>query len=164
MLYPQLVHALESPCGSTEPSALCLACISVMVSGSGFKVEASVVVMLYLCPVGDPILFLWLLRLKSQIELIALSLANFHPLVLWHYTVVEGSLKESKLEGKRREGGDIKEDAIKWKDCWDIWRLRRGFRIQRLRKIRLGNRETHNILLSKTEKMDKSVKTKVVGK
>lgn len=52
--------------------------------------------MLHLCPVGDPILLLRLLRLKSQIELIALSLANFHPLVLWHYPVVDGSLEESK--------------------------------------------------------------------
>lgn len=74
-----------------------------MVSGSGSKVNASVVVMLHLCPVGDPILFLWLLRLKSQIELIALSLTNFHPLVLWHYPVVNGSLEESKLVGKERE-------------------------------------------------------------
>lgn len=73
------------------------------VSGSGPKVKASVVVMLHLCPVGDPILFLWLLRLKSQIELIPLSLANFHPLVLWHYPVVDGSLEESKLLGKERE-------------------------------------------------------------
>ena len=71
--------------------------------------------MLYLCPVGDPVLFLWLLRLKSQIELIALSLANFHPLVLWHYPVVDGSLEESKLVGEKereREGGDIKEDTL----------------------------------------------------
>lgn len=63
---------------------------------SGFKAKASVVVMLHLCPVGDPVLFLWLLRLKSQIKLIALSPANFHPLVLWHYPVVDGSLEESK--------------------------------------------------------------------
>lgn len=66
------------------------------VSSSGSNAKASVVVMLHLCPVGDPVLFLWLLRLKSQIELIALSLANFHPLVLWHYPVVDGSLEESK--------------------------------------------------------------------
>lgn len=60
--------------------------------------------MLHLCPAGDPILFLRLLRLKSQIKLIALSLANFHPLVLWHYPVVDGSLKESKLEGESERG------------------------------------------------------------
>lgn len=70
---------------------------SVTVCGSGFKVKASVVVMLHLGPVGDPILFLRLLGLKSQIELIAFSFANFHPLVLWHYPVVDGSLEESKL-------------------------------------------------------------------
>lgn len=76
---------------------------SVTVIGSGSIVKASVVVMLHLCPVGDPVLFLWLLRQKSQIELIALSLANFHPLVLWHYPVVDGSLEESKLQGKEKE-------------------------------------------------------------
>lgn len=83
----------------------------VMMRGSGSKIKASVVVMLHLCPVCDPVLFLWILRLKSQIELIALSLANFHPLVLWHYPVVDSSLEESKLVGKEREreGGDIKE-------------------------------------------------------
>lgn len=59
--------------------------------------------MLHLCPVCDPVLFLWLLRLKSQIELITLSLANFHPLVLWHYLVVDSSLEETKLVGKERE-------------------------------------------------------------
>ncbi len=59
--------------------------------------------MLHLCPAGDPVLFLWLLRLESQIELIALSLANFYPPVLWHYPVVDGSLEETKLEGKERE-------------------------------------------------------------
>lgn len=77
--------------------------------------------MLHLCPVGDPILFLRLLRLKSQIELIALSLANFHPLVLWHYPVVDGSLEESKLVGREREreGGDIKEEALKQQGSWD---------------------------------------------
>lgn len=58
--------------------------------------RASVVVPLHLCPVGDPILLLWLLGLKSQIELVALGLANSHPAVLWHYTVVDGSLEESK--------------------------------------------------------------------
>lgn len=52
--------------------------------------------MLHLCPAGDPVLFLRLLRLISQIELIALSLPNFHSLVLWHYPVVDGSLEESK--------------------------------------------------------------------
>lgn len=83
------------------------------VSGSWSKVQASVVVMLHLCPVGDPVLFLWLLRLISQIELIALSLANSHPPVLWHYPIVDGSLEESKLAGKKkmRGEGDIKEDA-----------------------------------------------------
>lgn len=89
------------------------------VSGSGSKVKASVVVMLHLCPVGDPILFLWLLGLKSKIELIALSLANFHPLVLWHYPVVDGSLEESKLVRKEREGGDITEDTLKQQESRD---------------------------------------------
>ncbi len=88
-------------------------------SGLGSKAKASVVVMLHLCPVGDPVLFLWLLRLKSQIELITLSLANFHPLVLWHYPVVDGSLEESKLMGKEREGGDIKEDTLTQQESWD---------------------------------------------
>lgn len=95
--------------------------------------------MLHLCPAGDPVLFLWLLRLESQIELIALSLANFHPLVLWHYPVVDGSLEESKLGVKDRE----KERTLKRihsrragiKDG-----LRRRFRIHRLRKIKLGKR------------------------
>ena len=63
--------------------------------------------MLHLCPVGDPVLFLWLLRLKSQIELIALSPSNFHPLVLWHYPVVDGSLEESKLAGKQKGEDDV---------------------------------------------------------
>lgn len=59
-------------------------------------VKASVVVTLHFCPVGDPILFLRLLELKSKIELIPLSLENLHPLVLCHYPVVDGSLEESK--------------------------------------------------------------------
>lgn len=58
--------------------------------------------MLHLRPVCNPVLFLWLLGLKTQIELIALSLANFHPLVLWHYPVVDGPLEESELAGKAR--------------------------------------------------------------
>lgn len=103
--------AVQSPCDSMEPIVLCLARVKprVTVSGSGPKVKASVVEMLHLCPVGDPILFLWLLRLKSQIELIALSLANFHPLVLWHYPVVDGSLEESKPEAPlvRAVGGPM---------------------------------------------------------
>lgn len=52
--------------------------------------------MLHLFPVGDPVLFLWLLWLKSQVELIALSSGNSHPAVLWHYPVVDGSLEEPK--------------------------------------------------------------------
>lgn len=79
-------------------------------SSSGFKTKASVVVMLHLCPTCDPILFLWLLGLKPQIELITLSPANFHSLVFWHYSVVDGSLEEAKLAGKKRkEEGDIKK-------------------------------------------------------
>lgn len=58
----------------------------------------SVVVMLHFCPVGDPILFLRLLRLEAQVKLIALSLADPHPPVLWHYPVVDGALEESKQE------------------------------------------------------------------
>lgn len=69
----------------------------------GPKFRASVVVMLHFCPVGDPVLFLRFLRLKSQIKLIALSLTNFHPLVLWHYAVVDGSLEESKLRQRQTE-------------------------------------------------------------
>lgn len=53
--------------------------------------------MLHLCPVGNPILSVWL---KSDVELIAIGLAKFHPAVLWHYPVVEGSLEESKLGRK----------------------------------------------------------------
>lgn len=67
--------------------------------------EASVVATLHLCPVGDPILFLWLLKLESEIELIPLGLANFHPLVLWHYAVVDRSLEEPELVGEARERG-----------------------------------------------------------
>lgn len=63
-------------------------------TASVLKAKASVVIMLHLRPAGDPILFLRLFRLKSQIELIALGLAYFHPLVLWHYPVVDGSLEE----------------------------------------------------------------------
>lgn len=73
-------------------------------SSSGFKTKASVVVMLHLCPTCDPILFLWLLGLKPQIELITLSPANFHSLVFWHYSVVDGSLEEAKLAGKKKKG------------------------------------------------------------
>lgn len=89
------------------------------VRGSGFQAKASVVITLHFCPVGDPVLFLWLLKLKSQIELIALSPANFHPLVLWHYPIVDGSLEESKLAGKEREEGDIKEDRFELQMSWD---------------------------------------------
>lgn len=78
-------------------------------SGSGFKAKASVVAMLHLCPAGNPVLFLWLLGLKSQIELITLIPANFHPAVLWHYPVVDGSLEESKLVGKQKVHGDYME-------------------------------------------------------
>lgn len=66
--------------------------------------------MLHLCPVGDPVLFLWLLWLKSQIKLIALSSANSHPAVLWHYTVVDGSLEEPKLAKQRKR--EIKNNCI----------------------------------------------------
>lgn len=96
---PKLVRVLQSPCGSTKPSFLSLSgrCQnSVKVQSLGFKVEGSVVEMLHLGPVGDPILFLRLLGLKAEIELVALSLADLHPLVLWHYPVVDGSLEESK--------------------------------------------------------------------
>lgn len=105
MHYPQLVHAARlSPAFFVWP-------VSTQYDGECFRVQkkASVVVMLHLCPVCDPVLFLWLLRLKPQIELIALSLANFHPLVLWHYPVVDGSLEESKLVGRERGGDDIKQ-------------------------------------------------------
>lgn len=135
-----MVRALQSPCGSTEPSALCLAHASVTQSGSGFKVKASVVVMLHLCPVGDPILFLWFLQLKTQIELIALSLANFHPLVLWHHPVVDRSLKESKLEEWEEGEKEVtsKRMHLSGTRAGINDGLKRRFRIQRLRKIRLG--------------------------
>lgn len=63
---------------------------------SVFKSMASVVISLYLGPAGDPILLVWLLRLESQIELIAVGLAYFHPLVLWHYPVVDSALEEAE--------------------------------------------------------------------
>lgn len=72
--------------------------------------------MLHFCPVGDPILFLWLLRLKAQIELIALSLADFHPPVLWHDPVVDGSLEEAKLVWRGRQGGEVKEETLKHRE------------------------------------------------
>lgn len=109
-----------------------------MVSGSGSKIKASVVVMLHLCPVCDPVLFLWLLRLKSQIELIALSLANLHPPVLWHYPVVDGSLEESKLVGKERETETtlrrLRRMHLHSRRAGINDVLRRRFKIQRLRK------------------------------
>lgn len=67
------------------------------------KVKASVVVMLHLSPVCDPVLSLWILGLKSKIELIALSLANLHPLMLWHDPVIDSPLEESKLVGEEGE-------------------------------------------------------------
>lgn len=95
MRYPQLVHV--GPRGSVLPRVFWPLVKSIVtLSGSGFKTKASVVVMLHLCPTCDPILFLWLLGLKPQIELITLSPANFHSLVLWHYSVVDGSLEEAK--------------------------------------------------------------------
>lgn len=110
----------------------------VMVSGSGSKIKASVVVMLHLCPVCDPVLFLWLLRLKSQIELIALSLANFHPLVLWHYPVVDSSLEESKLVGKEREKEAtlkrLKRIHLHSRGAGINDALRRRFRIPKMRE------------------------------
>lgn len=78
--------------------------------------KASVVEMLCLGPVGDPILFLWLLGLKTQIELIAFSPANLHPLVLRHHPVIDGPFKESKLDGRREEkkgGRGVREYAFK---------------------------------------------------
>lgn len=71
------------------------------VTGSGSKAKASVVVMLHLCPGCDPELFPWLLRPKSQVELMPLSPANSYPLVLRHYPVVDGSLEESMLVGDK---------------------------------------------------------------
>lgn len=79
---PQLVHALQSMWHNQAQCSVFGPCqTSVTVNGPN---EASVVVTLHLGPVGDPILFLWLHRLKSQTELVALSLANPHPPVLWH--------------------------------------------------------------------------------
>lgn len=101
MHFPQLVHALSMQLDRAQRSLFGPCQPSVMASVSGSKIKASVV-MLHLCPVCDPVLFLWLLRLKPHIELIALSLANFHPLVLWHYPVVDGSLEESKLVRRER--------------------------------------------------------------
>lgn len=67
------------------------------VTGLGSKTKASVVEMLHLGPVCDPELFPWLLRLKSQVELMPLSPANSYPLVLRHHPVVDGPLEESML-------------------------------------------------------------------
>lgn len=72
-----------SPCGTFKPNVQCLARVKPAWQWT-VQSEASVVVTLHLCPVGDPILFLWLHRLKSQTEVVALSLANPHPPVLWH--------------------------------------------------------------------------------
>lgn len=125
MHYPQLVHV-----ACLSPMFFVWCQTSMAVRGSGSKVKASVVVMLHLCPVGDPILFLWLLRLKPQIELIALSLANFHPLVLWHYPVVDGSLEESKLVRKDREKEvTLKGIRLNSRRAGITDRLRRRFRI-----------------------------------
>lgn len=71
------------------------------VTGSGSKTKASVVVMLHLCPGCDPELFPWLLRLKSQVELMPLGPSNSYPLMLRHYPVVYGSLEESMLVGDK---------------------------------------------------------------
>lgn len=140
MHYPQLVHASQSPCGSTELNVFCLARVNQR-DGEWLRVQskASVVVMLHLCPVGDPVLFLWFLRLKSQIELITFSLANFHPLVLWHYPVVHSSLEESKLVGKEREKEEVTLKRIKLHSgrAGINDGVRRRFR---LRKIQLGKR------------------------
>lgn len=121
---------------------------STMVSDTEFKVKASVVVMLHLCPVSDPVLFLGLLRLKSQVELIALSLAYFHSLVFWHYAVVDGSVEESKLEDKI-DKEVIKEDTLNG-IVNEGGRVR--LRIQIQKNSRLGNGGICNNLINKDEK------------
>lgn len=125
MRYPQLVHV--GPRGSVLPRVFWPLVKSIVtLSGSGFKTKASVVVMLHLCPTCDPILFLWLLGLKPQIELITLSPANFHSLVLWHYSVVDGSLEEAKLAGRKKER---KKVTLKSLRAEFFNGLRRRFRI-----------------------------------
>lgn len=95
---------------------LCLALAAL--SSSGLKAKASVVKMLHLCPVGDPVLFLRLLGTKSQIELIALGSADLHRPMLWHYPVVEGSLEEPKLPRRQREC-DITGEENQQKERWN---------------------------------------------
>lgn len=93
-------------------------------SGSKGK-KASIVILLHLRPVCDPVLFPRVLGPNTQIELIALSPANFHPLVLWHYPVVDGPPEESELWGRGENGagerdGDVremKEGARGWIAC-----------------------------------------------
>lgn len=110
-------------------------CQRVTASGSGSQAQASVIVTLHLCPVCDPVLLLWLLRLKPQIELIALSLADPHPLVLWHYPVIDGALEESKLAGREDERGvNLKRMHSHSRRDGINDGLRMRFRIRRLRK------------------------------
>lgn len=86
--------------------------------------------MLHLCPGCDPELFPWLLGLKSQVELMPLGLANSHPLVLWHYPVVDGSLEESMLLGNEQVAlKKLKRMGATTGDLGLMWRRR--FRILR---------------------------------
>lgn len=76
---------------------------------SGVKGEGSVVVTLHLGPVGDPVLFLWLLRQEAQVELVAIGPADLHSLVFWHYPVVDGPPEETKLGWRGRQGRSVRE-------------------------------------------------------
>lgn len=72
-------------------------------SGSKTQKKASVVILLHLRPVRDPVLFSRVPGLTIQVGVIALSPTDFHPLVLWHYPVVDGSPEESQLWGGETE-------------------------------------------------------------
>ena len=57
----------------------------------------SVVVMVYLCPVGDQVLSLRLAGWEAHASFVAVCLADPHPPVLWHDAIVDSPLEEPKL-------------------------------------------------------------------
>lgn len=94
-----LSWSIFSQCGLSIMLMSLIGSCGQSVSASALQTGASVVITLHFSPAGDPILLVWLFRLKSQIELIAVGLAYFHPLVLWHYPVVDGPLEEAEPDG-----------------------------------------------------------------
>ena len=100
MVYSRLVHMPRHVARYDQQAQCSLHLANVKENSETCGVQrwrGSVVVMLHLCPVSDPILFLRLLELKAQVELVALSLAYPHPLMLWHDSIIDGPLEESKL-------------------------------------------------------------------